>query len=345
LAPNSANTACATCTLPADGSLANNGDGTFDYNPDLDFNGSDNFVYEICDTLAACDTATVTITVSAVPDAPEANDDDAITQQDTPVPIDVAANDSDPEGDLDPTTTNTACPSCTSPAGSLVNNGDGSFNYTPPPGFTGVDSFVYEICDLGGLCSTAAVSITVTPSTPTTFEVRVAAASDDGEERATGSMYLNSSDLELIFDKDNQKVGIRFAGVNIPPGATIDKAYLQFQADEATSEITNLTIAGEASANPLTFTTANGNISARTLTNASVSWSPPPWLTVGAAGVEQQTADIAPIIQELVQPSSGWISGNAMVFIITGSGKRVAEAFNGAAAAAPLLHVEYFDLQ
>ena len=60
----SANTTCATCTTTSNGSLANIGNGVFAYTPDPDFNGSDSFVYEICDTLGACDTATVTITVN-----------------------------------------------------------------------------------------------------------------------------------------------------------------------------------------------------------------------------------------------------------------------------------------
>ena len=57
------NTACATCADPANGTLVNNGDGTITYTPDPGFNGSDSFVYEICDTEPACDTAEVTIVV------------------------------------------------------------------------------------------------------------------------------------------------------------------------------------------------------------------------------------------------------------------------------------------
>jgi hypothetical protein len=37
----------------------------------------------------------------------------------------------------------------------------------------------------------------------------------------------------------------------------------------------------------------------------------------------------------------GWSSGNALAIIITGSGKRVAESFNGDANGAPLLHLRY----
>ena len=37
----------------------------------------------------------------------------------------------------------------------------------------------------------------------------------------------------------------------------------------------------------------------------------------------------------------GWASNNALVLIITGTGLRTAEAFNGVPAAAPWLHVEF----
>jgi len=61
----SANTACGVCSTPANGALVDGGDGTFEYTPAINFAGSDGFVYEICDTLGACDTATVTITVTS----------------------------------------------------------------------------------------------------------------------------------------------------------------------------------------------------------------------------------------------------------------------------------------
>ena len=63
------------------------------------------------------------------------------------------------------------------------------------------------------------------------------------------------------------------------------------------------------------------------------------WNSVGDAGPDQRTFDIAPLITEIVnQP--GWTAGNDLVLIITGTGKRVAESYDGKAAAAPLLHVE-----
>ncbi len=175
---------------------------------------------------------------------------------------------------------------------------------------------------------------------PVIVEVRVNSSSDDAEERPSGSVRLTSSDLELTLDKTNQQIiGMRFTGVNIPYAASIQAAYVQFQADETTSETTSLIIQGEKSVDAATFSDSSQNISDRSTTSASVSWNPTPW-TVGDAGPAQQTEDISAVIGEIVsQP--GWSSGNSLALIIHGTGKRVAEAFNGVASAAPLLHVEY----
>jgi hypothetical protein len=168
LDPATANTVCAGCANPSSGTLVIIGDGTFGYTPNPDFNGPDSFVYEICDTLGVCDTATVYIIVDPVNDPPVANNDSASTPEDTLVAIDVAANDSDPDGNLDPTTANSTCANgsagCNGAAnGSLSDIGDGTITYTPAPDFNGPDSFVYEICDTLGACATATVSITIDP--------------------------------------------------------------------------------------------------------------------------------------------------------------------------------------
>jgi len=166
----------------------------------------------------------------------------------------------------------------------------------------------------------------------------VAVGSDDAEESATGAVNLNSSDLELVLDgsRGNQTVGLRFTGVAIPRGAPVTNAFVQFQVDRATSTATSLTIRGQAADDPGTFKKTAMNISSRTPTGQSVTWDPvPAWPTPGA---EQVTPDIAPVIQEIVD-RDGWASGNALVIIITGSGKRAAESFNGNAP--PVLHVEF----
>ena len=188
---------------------------------------------------------------------------------------------------------------------------------------------------------TITVTSTVNPPGPiATVEIRVASGSDDAEERSSGRMSLTSSDLELVYDRGIQKVGMRFNGVGIPQGATIVKAYVQFKVDEVNSEATSLTIQGHKVAQALTFTTTSGNISSRPRTLAAVSWAPVPWTTVGVAGPDQRTPEIAPVIQEIVN-QAGWSSGNALALIITGTGHRTAESYNGDRSGAPLLHIEY----
>ncbi len=146
---------------PAHGSTSvNPSTGAITYTPVLNFNGSDTFVYEACDSAGACDTATVSVNVNAVNDPPTANNDTATTNEDSAVVIAVLANDSDVEGPIMPGGTVTVM---SGPAnGSTgVNPATGAVTYTPNGNYNGSDSFTYRVCDAGGLCGMATVSITV----------------------------------------------------------------------------------------------------------------------------------------------------------------------------------------
>jgi hypothetical protein len=192
----------------------------------------------------------------------------------------------------------------------------------------------------GQLAGSDELTVTVVSGGLVTIEVPVAASSDDAEEDALGAVTLNSSDLELVQDSTLQTVGLRFTSVAVPKGSAIPVAAIQFQTDEVNSGATTLLIQGQAIDNAPTFTTATANVSSRARTSASVLWTPPPWSIVGETGANQQTVDISPVIQELVN-RPGWSSGNAIAILITGSGKRVATAFNGSPAGAPRLRVQH----
>ena len=169
--------------------------------------------------------------------------------------------------------------------------------------------------------------------------MRITVGSDDVEESATGSFYGTSSDLELVYDGSNQLVGLRFPGLAVPVGARITDAWVQFEADEAQSEATALTIRAQAADNPPTFTSAT-KPSTRVRTSAAVTWAPPAWGVVGEAGPNQRTPTIASVVQEVVG-RAGWRSGNALVLVVNGTGHRTARAVEGRPAGAALLHVEY----
>jgi PKD repeat protein len=195
------------------------------------------------------------------------------------------------------------------------------------------------VTDTAGLPSTPATA-SVTFSAPTTLERRVAAWIDDVEEVASGTVYVNSSDLELVTDGSAaQTVGIRWTGLTIPSGAVITAAYVQFASKEAQSEITSLTFRADASDNAPSFGSSPFNASARARTTASVLWAPVAWVA-GETAVNQRTPDLRLVIQEIVS-RTGWASGNAIAILVNGTGHRTAWAYDGSAAAAPLLHVEY----
>lgn len=169
--------------------------------------------------------------------------------------------------------------------------------------------------------------------------------SDDMEEvLSTGEMDDGSSDLEIIKEDSDQLIGIRFADLAIPQGATIVSAYIQFTVDEPnkTANPFNVNIHAEATANSLTFTNEDYNISSRTKTNTAVNWKGiPDWTVAQEAGEDQRTPDLASLVQEIVD-KAGWEEGNALSFILSGSGTRSAEAYEGGGAAeAPTLHLVY----
>lgn len=126
---------------------------------------------QICSVTVGTETGTITNSdvnsvevICTTNQPPTANNDSASVDEDASATIDVAANDTDTDGNLDPTTTNNVCGTCSTPSnGGLANNGDGTFDYTPNADFFGADSFVYEICDTDGACDTATVDITVDP--------------------------------------------------------------------------------------------------------------------------------------------------------------------------------------
>lgn len=162
---------------------------------------------------------------------------------------------------------------------------------------------------------------------------------DDVEEYGQGTMYCSSSDLELVWDEEDQIVGLRFEDLKVPPNARITKTYIQFQCAEADIGTTNLVLRGIRQPNPRNFTDRDYDLSSRPLTVSSVAWAPQPW-KYGDAGEDQQTPDLSVILHELIQQDS-WKTGNAVAFSITGAGCRCAVSSDRDIDAAPQLYVEY----
>ena len=148
-------------TPPAHGFLTLNADGSFTYTPNLNYNGPDSFVYGVSDGNGGTATATVNLTVNPVNNAPVANDDAYVTDEDTPLAIPapgVLANDVDVDGDA------LSASILAQPAHGVVTlNPNGSFTYSPNPDYNGPDSFVYGVSDGNGGTATGTVNLTVNP--------------------------------------------------------------------------------------------------------------------------------------------------------------------------------------
>ena len=156
---------------PKNGNIVINPDGTYTYTPNTDYVGNDTVVVKICDDgtplPANCkfDTVFIIVTPTSTPNLPPvAVNDSATTAQNTPVTVDIKANDSDPDNtnaELTPTVLDS-----TNHGKLVVDPTTGKVIYTPDPNFSGNDTLTYQLCDPLGKCDTAIVVITVTPNNP-----------------------------------------------------------------------------------------------------------------------------------------------------------------------------------
>ena len=189
----------ALATDVSSGSLTFNTDGSFDYTPASNFNGSDSFSYTVTDLDASeSDTRTVSLTVNDINDAPVAADDSASTAEDTAVTIDLTDNDTDVDGTIDDATLVIVQPA----NGSVTDNGDGTVSYTPALNFHGSDTFSYTVKDDDTAISNSA-TVTVTISEVDDFTADFDSDADiDGTDFLTWQRGFGTSSTATKEDGD-----------------------------------------------------------------------------------------------------------------------------------------------
>jgi large repetitive protein len=157
-------------SMPTNGTLVLNADGTYVYTPVAGFVGTDAFQYTVCDNgvPSLCSTATVTIEVlnnttgGSANLPPTANDDSYLTYKDTNVSGNLKSNDADPN--TGQTLTYNTTPIANAAHGVVTINTDGTFTYVPTAGYLGPDAFQYAVCDNGSpsKCDTATAFVVIT---------------------------------------------------------------------------------------------------------------------------------------------------------------------------------------
>lgn len=166
----------------------------------------------------------------------------------------------------------------------------------------------------------------------------VAASTDDARESYSGAMNLTAAYLETGGRADGDKQAIRFAGINIPDGAEVTEAYIEFYSYGA-SPAGGSNIYAEIG-NALTYKTTSKNISSRTYSDNRVYWYTAAW----TASVKKVTPNLKNLIDE--NRLKGWKSGQSIAFKFDGVGYNKSgsvHSYNGTTAYRPKLVVKYIN--
>lgn len=179
----------------------------------------------------------------------------------------------------------------------------------------------------------------------TKLEKRIAATDDDAEQDNSiflaGGTTTNNADLDLGFGYeggfDKTIVGLRYPDINIPSGAVITNAYIEFTANSSESGGCNMDIYIEANDNASAYQSTFQNLSNRTVYNSLVDWN---GVSNWTNNQTYQTPDLSSIVQ-LVIDRAGWNSGQSLSFLIQGTDRREAFSFEDDPNKAPKLVVNY----
>ncbi|MCZ2297201.1 tandem-95 repeat protein, partial [Vibrio parahaemolyticus] len=139
------------------GTLVDNGDGTWTFTPQIDDDTEVSFTFDIIDDEDLVVSGSANLDILPINDAPNAENDVITTEEDTAVTIDVLVNDSDVEGDV----LSIQSASVPSEQGS-VDIVNGKLVFTPAENFNGDATITYIVTD-GDLTDEAKVTVTVTP--------------------------------------------------------------------------------------------------------------------------------------------------------------------------------------
>ncbi|HHX8705895.1 TPA: tandem-95 repeat protein [Vibrio diabolicus] len=193
----------------ADGVLTDNGDGTYSFAPNENFNGDVNFTFDVSD---GTDTVTANIDVSVTPenDPPVAGSTSYIVHEDNSITISdeqLLANSSDIEGDVLIDSV-----SYSGNDGVLEINGDGTYTFSPNENFSGEVSLDVVVVDEEGATDSTTAGITVIEVNDPPIAGPTAYTIDEDQVLtfSESQVLLNASDVE----GDVELVGISYDGTD-----------------------------------------------------------------------------------------------------------------------------------
>lgn len=171
------------------------------FHPTVNWHGDESFQYTIKDASGAQATATVSITVVSVNDAPAAVQDTATTLEDTPVVIHVLANDTDADTATDAEVLTIQLVSDVTGGSAVISADNKTITYTPAANNNGTFGFNYTVRDVAGATSSAAVTVTVTPVNDAPVAQDDTATTPE-DTPATLDLLANDADVDLAQEGD-----------------------------------------------------------------------------------------------------------------------------------------------
>ncbi|MGB0937455.1 MAG: tandem-95 repeat protein [Colwellia sp.] len=260
----------------SDGILTNNGNGTFDFSPNENFNGSVSLDIVVIDEEGASDTTTAGIDVIAVNDTPvvsgnlaySVDEDGAITFSQEQL----LANASDVDGDT------LSAFNLSANDSTVVDNGDGSFTISPDENFNGEISLSFDISDPSGEIVGSSVDLTVNSVNDGPI------ANDDGN---VGSLSLDGDDALHLGVGNNDAGGqVTSMWIKIPEDAEGDQGLFSIQAANGATD-RSLTINEDGQLESSVWAGAHGT---ETTTTSGTDLSDGEWhhvvFSLGASGTD-----------------------------------------------------------
>lgn len=208
-----------TITSPPSSGSANVVAGNIVYTPNANFYGSDNIEYTVKDNAGqSSNTATVSLTVNNIDDAPTSNADSfTIVEDSVGNTLNLITNDSD----IDSTLNNNQVVIISQPQQGSVNVNGSGVSYTPAPNYHGDDGFSYRLDVDGNSSNTTVVSITITNvndapiTTADNFSVNANSTTALDILVNDSDVDHNTNQLTIVIDSQPSHGSIAISGSNI----------------------------------------------------------------------------------------------------------------------------------
>ncbi len=265
------------------------------YTPAADYFGSDSFTFRANDGSANSNTATVSITITPVNDAPVASSRSVTTAEDTPVAIVLSATDKD-----SPSLNYTVV---TGPSKGTLSGSAPNLTYTPAADYFGSDSFTFRADDGSINSNTATISITVTPvnDPPVTASASVTTARNTPVAVILSATDKDSTTLSYVITANPSKGTLSGTAPHLTysplPGVSGSDSF-SFRANDGSANSNTSTVS-------ITITSANEAPVARSASVTTDEDTPCP-ITLSASD-----PDGNPLTYVILSgPSRGGISGS-----------------------------------